>query len=42
VIPHFFNGDAEGILQRATETTLDGQLTPQFSYLQDYVEGIEA
>lgn len=39
VIPHFFNGDKEDILDRATETTLDGRLSPHFSYLQDYVAG---
>ena len=39
VIPAFFNGDASGILARALMTE-DGQLTPAFSYLQDYVDGI--
>jgi alanine dehydrogenase len=38
VIPAFFNGDKEGILQRA-KITESGKLTPRFSYLQDYVEG---
>lgn len=38
VIPHFFNGDKEDILSRASETTMDGQLTPQFAYLSDYVK----
>ncbi len=38
VIPSFFNGDKEGILERA-RMTKDGQLTPRYSYLQDYVEG---
>ena len=41
VIPHFFNGDKKGILAAASETTLEGTLTPQFSYLQEYVDGIE-
>ena len=41
VIPHFFSGDKEGVLDRASETTLDGRLTPRFAYLQDYVEGKE-
>ena len=38
VIPAFFNGDADGILQRARMTTEDGKLTPRFAYLQDYVD----
>jgi len=41
VIPAFFNGDANGILERARMTTADGKLTKRFSYLQDYVDGIE-
>ena len=38
VIPAFFNGDKDGILQRA-KMTEKGKLTPRFSYLQDYVDG---
>ncbi|MFV5696218.1 NAD(P)-dependent oxidoreductase [Flavobacterium sp. LB3P122] len=38
VIPAFFNGDKDGILQRA-KITQNGKLTPRFSYLQDYVDG---
>lgn len=38
VIPSFFNGDADGILQRARITTEDGKLTQRFAYLKDYVE----
>ena len=38
VVPAFFNGDKDGILQRA-KITEGGQLTPQFAYLQDYVAG---
>ena len=38
VIPAFFNGDKEGILERA-KITEKGKLTPRFSYLQDYVNG---
>lgn len=37
VIPAFFNGDEDGILQRA-KITEKGKLTPKFSYLQDYVD----
>lgn len=38
VIPAFFNGDKDGILQRA-KMTGKGKLTERFSYLQDYVDG---
>ncbi len=38
VIPAFFNGDKDGILERAKMTTA-GKLTPRFAYLQDYVDG---
>ncbi|MFS4457475.1 NAD(P)-dependent oxidoreductase [Maribacter sp. 2304DJ31-5] len=40
VIPAFFNGDADGILERA-RMTRNGKLTARFSYLQDYVDGRE-
>ena len=40
VIPAFFNNDADGILQRA-KITENGKLTERFSYLQDYVDGLE-
>ncbi|MBC7846477.1 MAG: alanine dehydrogenase [Flavobacterium sp.] len=38
VIPAFFDGDKDGILQRA-KITENGKLTSRFSYLQDYVDG---
>ena len=38
VVPAFFNGDRDGILERA-RMTKNGKLTPRYSYLQDYVEG---
>lgn len=38
VIPAFFNGDKDGILERARMTT-NGKLTSRYSYLQDYVDG---
>jgi alanine dehydrogenase len=41
VIPAFFNGDKDGILERAHMTTHDGKLTRNFSYLQDYVDANE-
>lgn len=40
VIPAFFNGDKDGILERALMTQ-SGKLTERFSYLQDYVDGLE-
>lgn len=40
VIPAFFNGDKDGILERA-RMTRDGKLTEHYAYLQDYVEGTE-
>ncbi|WP_276390424.1 NAD(P)-dependent oxidoreductase [Eudoraea chungangensis] len=40
VIPAFFNGDKDGILERA-QMTNGGKLTPRFAYLQDYVDGKE-
>ncbi|WP_296145081.1 NAD(P)-dependent oxidoreductase [uncultured Flavobacterium sp.] len=40
VIPAFFNGDKDGILERA-KITENGKLTPRFEYLHDYVEGNE-
>ncbi|WP_296638192.1 NAD(P)-dependent oxidoreductase [Polaribacter sp.] len=40
VIPAFFNNDKDGILKRA-KMTENGKLTPRFSYLQNYVDGLE-
>ncbi|UKM64661.2 NAD(P)-dependent oxidoreductase [Flavobacteriaceae bacterium GSB9] len=37
VIPAFFNGDKNGVLQRA-KITENGKLTKRFSYLQDFVD----
>jgi alanine dehydrogenase len=37
VIPAFFNGDKDGILQRA-KMTENGKLTERFQYLQSYVD----
>lgn len=36
VIPHFFNGDPDKVLDKASETDLDGNLTEHFAYLKDY------
>lgn len=40
VIPAFFDGDADGILQRA-RMTQNGKLTQRYAYLQGYVDGKE-
>ncbi len=40
VMPAFFNGDKDGVLDRARITD-NGKLTPRFAYLQDYAEGTE-
>lgn len=37
ILPALLNNDADGILCKGTETTLEGTLTPQFEYLADYV-----
>ena len=37
VVPAFFNGDKDGILQRA-KITENGKLTKRFEYLKDYLE----
>ncbi|MBC8767046.1 alanine dehydrogenase [Arenibacter sp. BSSL-BM3] len=38
VIPAFFNGDKDGVLERA-RMTKNGKLTKRYSYLQGYVDG---
>jgi alanine dehydrogenase len=40
VLPAFFNNDNDGVLQRS-KITENGKLTERFSYLQDYVDGLE-
>ena len=37
ILPTFFNGDPDNIIGRGSETTLDGELTEGFAYLQEYV-----
>lgn len=37
VVPHFFNGDEQAILAKASETDLSGNLSSYFAYLADYV-----
>lgn len=40
VIPAFYNGDKDGVLERA-KITESGKLTQRFAYLQGYVDGLE-
>jgi alanine dehydrogenase len=40
VIPSFFNGDKDGILERA-RMTANRKLTPRYAYLQNYADGRE-
>lgn len=37
VAPAFFNGDADGVLERAAIAS-NGKLSPRFSYLNDYIK----
>ncbi len=39
VLPSLFGKDKEGIIERATITTLEGSLSDKFAYLQDYLDG---
>ena len=39
VFPSLFGEDKDGIIERATITTVEGKLTKKFAYLQDFVNG---
>ena len=39
VIPLLVEGDGDGILDGASETTLEGELNAPFAYLAEYVQG---
>ena len=41
VFPFLVGEDPDRIIARATETTKEGTLTPEFAYLQAYIEGKE-
>jgi len=41
IFPSLFGEDSEGIIDRASETNLEGQLTTHFSYLDKYLVGEE-
>ena len=39
VLPSLLGEDIDSIIDRASETTLEGELNSHFAYLQDYVDG---
>ena len=41
VFPALFKEDPDQIIYRASETNREGELNPEFNYLQDYVDGEE-
>jgi alanine dehydrogenase len=41
VLPVLLKSDPDHIIERASETSLEGKLTEHFSYLQAYLEGVE-
>jgi alanine dehydrogenase len=41
ILPELLGKRESSVIRRATQTDLDGNLTPDFSYLQDYVDGKE-
>ncbi len=41
VLPALLKDDPDAIIERATETSKEGKLTPLYNYLQPFVEGLE-
>jgi hypothetical protein len=41
VFPSLFGEDTDGIIERASQTNLEGSLTKYFAYLDKYVAGEE-
>jgi alanine dehydrogenase len=39
VFPHLLGPDPDKVIERASETNLEGELTPEYEYLKDYVAG---
>jgi saccharopine dehydrogenase (NAD+, L-lysine-forming) len=39
VFPYLFGDDPDRIIERASETDLNGNLMPDYAYLADYVAG---
>ena len=40
VLPALLREDPDAIISRGSETSLSGQLTEYFAYLQEYVDGV--
>ena len=40
VIPKLLGDDPDAVIERASETNLEGELMPNFKYLEDYANGI--
>ncbi|NND94995.1 MAG: alanine dehydrogenase [Flavobacteriales bacterium] len=41
VLPHLLGDDEDGVIARASESDLEGNLTEDFAYLKDYVAGTD-
>ena len=41
VLPALIGDDSKKIIERASQTDLNGNLMPDFAYLEDYVKGLE-
>jgi alanine dehydrogenase len=41
IIPELLEKENSSVIRRATQTNLQGELTPEFEYLQDYLDGKE-
>ncbi len=41
IFPHLLGDDNEGVIERASQTNLNGELTPKFKYLEKYCRGEE-
>lgn len=39
VFPALFGKDTDGLIERASETNLNGELMPDYAYLKDYLQG---
>jgi alanine dehydrogenase len=41
ILPNLFGEDVDGVIERASQTNLNGELTKHFSYLENYLKGLE-
>jgi len=41
VIPYLIREDVDDIISRASETTLEGKLSEDFAYLDEYLKGVD-